>query len=171
MFKRSVSKKRFPCTDSDFTVMQIRSAENKAQMIYCEVLYLLILNCSLVTTKNANIAFFSCPLSGVNKRGSRKNFGPIWNLGTRFWWVSSPSHFRVTFASRQSQFLLLLFFTDGSWSHGFVVFSFRLVFRRRIFQSLWVQLIELKTVYWWAFASLIPLAFSVVLFSFICTII
>ena len=63
------------------------------------------------------------------------------------------SRFRVIFASRQSQFLLLLFFADGSWSLGFVVFSFRLVFRRRIFQSLWVQLIELKAVYWLAFAS------------------
>ena len=44
-----------------------------------------------------------------------------------------------------------------------VVFSFRLVFRSRIFQSSWQQLIELsykiktvkqeKPVYWWAFAN------------------
>ena len=32
MFKQSVSKKSFPCTDSDFIVKQIRSAENKAQV-------------------------------------------------------------------------------------------------------------------------------------------
>ena len=50
--------------------------------------------------------------------------------------------------------LLLLLFADRSWSQGFVVFSFRRVFRRRIFQSLWLQpVIELKAVYWWAVAS------------------
>ena len=32
MFKQSVSKKSFPCTDSDFIVKQIRSAENKARV-------------------------------------------------------------------------------------------------------------------------------------------
>ena len=32
MFKQSVSKKCFPCTDPDFIVKQIRSAENKAQV-------------------------------------------------------------------------------------------------------------------------------------------
>ena len=35
-------------------------------------------------------------------------------------------------------------FADGSWSLGFVILHFRLVFRSRIFQSSWVQLIELN---------------------------
>ena len=51
-------------------------------MIDYEVLSLLIHNYSLVTTKNANIAFFSCPLPGVKNGTSRNmwisvNFGPI----------------------------------------------------------------------------------------------
>ena len=60
MFKQSVSKKRFPCTDRDFIVMQIRSAENKAQVkwLTAKCYPYFIHNCSLETIKNANIAFF-----------------------------------------------------------------------------------------------------------------
>ena len=149
MFKQSVSKKRFPCTDRDFIVMQIRSAENKAQVKWltakCYPYFIHI--CSLETIKNANIAFFLV---------SPGKFWP--DLESRnSLLMGLKSRFRVIFASRQSQFLLLLllllYFADGSWSRGFVVFSFRLVFRRRIFQSLWVQLIELKAVYWWAYLA------------------
>ena len=48
-------------------------------MIDYEVLSLLIHNCSLVTTKNATIAFFSCPLPGV-KNGTSKyvDLGKFW---------------------------------------------------------------------------------------------
>ena len=68
-----------------------------------------------------------------------ENFGPISKSQKRFGWVSK------------------------SRSLESVVFSFRLVFRSRIFQSSWQQLIELsykiktvkqeKPVYWWAFAN------------------
>ena len=95
-FKQSVSKKRFPCTDRDIIVMQIRSAENKAQVkwLTAKCYPYFIHNCSLETIKNANIAFFLVSSFWgeewyLEKCGSRKIFGPIWNLGTRFWWVSS----------------------------------------------------------------------------------
>ena len=59
---------------------------------------------------------------------------------------------------------VLNLFTEGSRSLRFVVFPFPLVLRSPVFQSSWVQLIELskqiiKTVFHWHFGS-----FSLVLF-------
>ena len=66
-----------------------------------------------------------------------QNFGPISKSRKRFWCVSK-SRFRVIFASRSLDF----FYARRSLE--FVVFSFRLVFRSRLFQRSWVELIELS---------------------------
>ena len=163
MFKQSVSKKRFPCTDRDFIVMQIRSAENKAQVkwLTAKCYPYFIHNCSLETIKNANIAFFLvssfwCEEWYLEKCGSRKILARsrISELAFDGSQVSFSGDFCV---SPVPIFVIVVVvvvvFADGSWSRGFVVFSFRLVFRRRIFQSLWVQRIELKAVYWWAYLA------------------
>ena len=50
----------------------------------------------------------------------------------------------VSFFWRFSILGVLNVFADGSWSLGFVILHFRLVFRSRIFQSSWVQLMELN---------------------------
>ena len=93
------------------------------------MLTLLSHNCSLETTKNANIyiAFFWSPLFGVkngtpkNVRGYRKivALSEISELAfDRFLRLASPM------ASFQLLLLLLLLFADRSWSQGFVVFFF-----------------------------------------------
>jgi len=84
-----------------------------------------------------------------------QNFGPISKSRKPFWCVSK-SRFRVISES--------WFFFYAGRSLGFVVFSFRLVFRIRLFQRSWVELIELswqiiKTVFHRHFRS-----FSLVLF-------
>ena len=75
------------------------------------------------------------------------NFGPVSKPRKSFWWISK-SRVRVTFASRSLEFFFSVFFADGFRSLGFVVFSFRLVFRSRIFESSReftpIQLIELS---------------------------
>ena len=91
------------------------------------MLSLLSHNCSLETTKNANIyiAFFWSPLFGVkngtpkNVRGYRKivTLSEISELAfDRFLRLASPM------ASFQLLLLLLLLFADRSWSQGFVGF-------------------------------------------------
>ena len=99
------------------------------------------------------LLFFCSPLFGV-KNGTPKNvhgYRKIVALSE----ISELAFARfLRLASPMASFQLLLLFVDRSWSHGFVVFSFRWVFRRRIFQSLWLLPVsELKAVYWWAFAS------------------
>ena len=122
------------------------------------MLSLLSHNCSLETTKNANIyiAFFWSPLFGV-KNGTPKNVHGYRKIVALSEISELPFDRFLRLASPMASFqlsLLLLLFADRSSSHGFVVFSFRRVFRRRSFQSLWLQpVIELKAVYWWAFAS------------------
>ena len=93
------------------------------------MLSLLSHNCSLETTKNANIyiAFFWSPLFGVkngtpkNVRGYRKivALSEISELAfDRFLRLASPmASFQLLLL-----LLLLLLFADRSWSHGFVIF-------------------------------------------------
>ena len=101
--------------------------------------------------RGSTVLLFSVVLFSGVKNGTPKNvhgyrkivaLSEISELAfARFLRLASPM------ASFQ-QLLLLLLFVDRSWSHGFVVFSFRLVFRRRIFQSLWLLPVsELKAVY------------------------
>ena len=72
-----------------------------------------------------------------------QNFGPISKFRKRFLCVSkSETRFWVIFAPRSLEFFFLFY---AGRSLGFVVFSaFRLVFRSRLFQRSWVQLIELS---------------------------
>ena len=78
----------------------------------------------------------------LEKRGCRNYFRPISkSRWSRFWWVSKS----LFWGGRGGDFcvlvwnfillLILLFFAYGPRTLGFVIFSFRLVFRSRIFQS------------------------------------